>query len=289
MTAEIATEPLDIEAAKLLDVLQPQGDAAPLFLVHAMGGVTGCYQPLADRLAPHVPVYGLRAPRPGEALFPLSTVEAMAEAYLRTLATVRGLQTINLAGWSMGGLIVFEMARRLQARGVPIGSVVLIDTWMRREQFQPVQPPAHRSLLDRRRWRVFMKLASGSIGMLEDEQHQFWQLSEALKRAFILDVARVANPARYGGPDAQRRLDDDHRAYMVLRGASDAYRPGRFSGRIVWISADGEHDIDSPKVWAELASGGCEVVSCSGDHLAIVHEPFVSELADAIAAAMSRG
>jgi thioesterase domain-containing protein len=55
-------------------------------------------------------------------------VEAMASDYVEA---IRGFQPVGpywLAGWSMGGVIAFEMARQLQQQGQEIGMLALIDT-----------------------------------------------------------------------------------------------------------------------------------------------------------------
>lgn len=275
------------EEAGLVDVLREGPGGAAVFVVHAMGGQTGCYQALADRLA--FGVYGLRAPKPGEALYPLRSVEEMAQTYLRAIETVPRFQTLHLVGWSMGGLIAFEMARRLDEAGAGrLGALVLVDTWLRPEQLSVSPSAAHRAVLDRRKWRVFAKLAVGSIGALEDDAHPFWALDDAARRRFILALAQHENTERYGrGVDADARLDEDYAHYMVLRGASDSYRPGPYPGRIAWIAAEGERDLESPEVWAQLAQGGCDVAGVPGRHLEIIHPPWVDALAEAVGAAIS--
>jgi thioesterase domain-containing protein len=266
----------------LVERLQPDGDGPLLVVVHAMGGEVNCYRPLAGCLAPRLRVFGVRAPRPGEALYPRANVEAMAEAYLAALEGVTGAGPVHLAGWSMGGLIAYEMARRLEAQGGRPGAVALIDTWLRREQLMARPPRPHLEILDRRRWRVFFKLATGRVGVLEDDAHPFWAMADEARRDFVLDAARRENPRRYGGAEAGAQLDGDWARYMVLRGASDAYRPGPIARPITWIAAEAERDLESPRVWAELTEGGVQVVSVPGRHLQIVDPPWVDALADAV-------
>jgi thioesterase domain-containing protein len=286
MTVLAAHEPRTGNAG-LLEALQPAGDREPLFLVHAMLGTINCYAQLAGHLAPDRPVYGLRSPRPGAANYPLSTVEAMAQAYVEAMGNISPSRIVHVGGWSMGGLIAYEMARLLAGRGVGVGLVALIDTWMRREHLVRVRPAHHLRTLERRRWRVFLKLATGSPDRLKDDDHPFWTLSEVDRMSFILAAAREMNPRRFAAHEAGHKLATEHEAYMILRRASDAYRPGSYSGQVTCFAGAAENDQETPSVWSELARGGCAVVSCAGDHLSMVFEPFAGGLAAALAASMT--
>ncbi|MEU9882143.1 non-ribosomal peptide synthetase [Streptomyces phaeochromogenes] len=95
--------------------------------VHPAGGTAFCYLPLSAELADDIGVVGLQAPgiNPGESTLP--DVEAMAEEYLR-LVGPRTDEALVLCGLSYGGLIAYEMGRRLVAAGHEKVSVVLLDT-----------------------------------------------------------------------------------------------------------------------------------------------------------------
>lgn len=95
--------------------------------IHPAGGTAFCYLSLAKVLPDSVGVYGVQAPglNPGE--HPEPTVEAMADAYLRLIDPLVG-QPLVLTGLSFGGLVAYEMARRLAAAGQRQVTVVLLDT-----------------------------------------------------------------------------------------------------------------------------------------------------------------
>ncbi|MEU9381846.1 amino acid adenylation domain-containing protein [Streptomyces sp. NPDC048279] len=95
--------------------------------VHPAGGTAFCYLPLSAELADDIGVVGLQAPgiNPGESTLP--GVEAMAAEYLR-LVDARADEALVLCGLSYGGLIAYEMGRRLVAAGHEKVSVVLLDT-----------------------------------------------------------------------------------------------------------------------------------------------------------------
>ncbi len=95
--------------------------------IHPAGGTAFCYLSLAKVLPEQVGVYGVQSPglNPGESTEP--TVEAMAEAYLRLIEPLT-TRPLILTGLSFGGLVAYEMARRLTAAGHRQVTVVLLDT-----------------------------------------------------------------------------------------------------------------------------------------------------------------
>jgi thioesterase domain-containing protein len=94
-----------------------------LNLVHPAGGSVACYRRLAGDLAPEVATAAfLPVALDGGGLD--QDVETMAERYLTEVP----LGPVLLGGWSFGGLVAVEMARRLAAEGRGTGPLLLIDT-----------------------------------------------------------------------------------------------------------------------------------------------------------------
>jgi thioesterase domain-containing protein len=51
----------------------------------------------------------------------------MAAHYIRAMRTVRSHGPYHLVGWSLGGIIAFEIARQLAEQGEPLGVLALLD------------------------------------------------------------------------------------------------------------------------------------------------------------------
>ncbi|MEU9508386.1 amino acid adenylation domain-containing protein [Micromonospora sp. NPDC048170] len=102
----------------------------PLVLVHPVGGDLLCYRPLLAELGERHRVLGLAAPSPAQ---PGVTIEELATGYLAELAPVLASEppdrAIRLAGWSLGGVVAYEMARQLRRQGREC-AVLLIDPWI---------------------------------------------------------------------------------------------------------------------------------------------------------------
>jgi thioesterase domain-containing protein len=251
-----------------------------------MGGGPGCYRPVSSYLT-NRQVYGLRAARPGDPEYPLSSVEAMAQSYARSLSELWGTGTVHLGGWSMGGLIAYEMARLLRAQGRTVGALVMVDTWMRTEHLAQDRSAEHSRVLDMRKWRIHHKLATGSIGVLQDETHPFWTLDQQMRLEFVAQSGREMRPERYAGEDGRKRFHADYDAYMLLRRASDEYRPSRQNCDLTFVTAEEEDDTASIDVWKELVSGRIDVLVCPGSHLTIVDRANASTLAQLLSKAMT--
>ncbi|MGH7139575.1 MAG: alpha/beta fold hydrolase, partial [Pirellulales bacterium] len=73
------------------------------------------------------PCYGFQSPALAADEPPPASIEAMAQRYLDVLLRVAPSGTCLLAGWSLGGLVAYEMAHRLRASGRPVPGLVLID------------------------------------------------------------------------------------------------------------------------------------------------------------------
>ena len=125
------------QLAALLDETAPGGrqralvtladrDGPPVVLVHPVGGDLLCYRPLVERLGSGHRVLGLSSTGSEAG----RSIEDMAAQYLAELAPVLPDGPVRLAGWSLGGTVAYEMARRLH-RGGRDARVVLIDPWLR--------------------------------------------------------------------------------------------------------------------------------------------------------------
>ena len=97
--------------------LQPGGSKLPLFLVHPAGGHVFPYLRLAQLLGADQPCYGLQARGLEDGQEPHARIEDMAAYYIEALRTVQPTGPYLLGGWSMGGVVAFEMAQQLHAQG----------------------------------------------------------------------------------------------------------------------------------------------------------------------------
>jgi thioesterase domain-containing protein/acyl carrier protein len=113
----------------LLVPIQTKGTTRPLFLIHSANGNLVAYGELVRELGPEQVLYGIKARGVDGDQIPHSSIEEMATYYLELIKTVQPNGPYQLLGHSMGGLIVYEMARQLQHKGQEVGLVGLLDTY----------------------------------------------------------------------------------------------------------------------------------------------------------------
>ena len=115
-----------IGATRLLK-LQPHGNCAPLFCIPGAGSDAFSLLELSTHLDADQPFFALQPPGlDGASAFP-ETIEGFADYYLEAIEGAMPRGPYFLAGSSMGGVIMFEVARQLQARGEEIALLMLID------------------------------------------------------------------------------------------------------------------------------------------------------------------
>jgi amino acid adenylation domain-containing protein len=127
--AELIPQPASNKSLSPLIEIQGHGSRTPFFFLHGLynGGGFYCLW-LAHQLGDDQPFYALQPLGPqGESL--PETIEIMANSYLELLRTVQPQGPYLLGGFCNGGLIAFEMARQLRARGETVELLVVIDAF----------------------------------------------------------------------------------------------------------------------------------------------------------------
>jgi acyl-coenzyme A synthetase/AMP-(fatty) acid ligase/thioesterase domain-containing protein/acyl carrier protein len=167
-----------------LVVLKPGQGVPPLFFIHGVGGSVMELFALARKMTWSGPVIGVQARGLDGRDTPHKTVEAMTDEYLTAVKTRQPKGPYFLCGYSFGGLVAFEMARRLSDGGEDVAFVGLVATL----------PPGHRFL---RLWAwtayLYRRLAQGMVAVT----HGRTQLLAVAVSALAASAAY--RPCRYAG------------------------------------------------------------------------------------------
>jgi hypothetical protein len=184
----------------------------------AFSAVSRTYAPLSRFLPADQPLYALQSRGMAADAPPLETVEEIADEYLRHVRGVQPEGPYRLGGWSMGGVVAFEMARR--ARGVAAAAGLRVRRRRRRPRgagtaprLRPASGPpggAARRLGrgDRRRW------AGGAAGAPSGSGRD---------EGAVLPDLGVGHLRRFYG------------VYRANALALRRYRPGAYVGRAVLL------------------------------------------------------
>lgn len=110
-----------------LILLNQNGRGQPVFWFHGgLGGVQP-YHILAE--ACERPFYGIQARGWMNDQPPIHGVSAMAAYYIQAMQSVQPTGPYDLGGYSLGGLIAYEVTRQLQERGESVATIVMLDTF----------------------------------------------------------------------------------------------------------------------------------------------------------------
>lgn len=121
-------EPRVLSPVDILIPLQAKGDKTPIFAVPGAGGNALSMQQLSHVLGNKQPFYCLEPVGLDGYATPMASVEEIAEFNLLALKSVQPTSSYRLLGYSNGGIVAFEMARKLLDRGEKISSVTMLDS-----------------------------------------------------------------------------------------------------------------------------------------------------------------
>jgi len=239
-------------AAKSLVTVQRGRGRTPLFIVHGAGGNVLNFRDLARAMSETQPVYGLQAAGVDGVTPVHETIEAMAEAYI---AEIRTLQTHNpylLAGYSGGGIVAFEMARRLSMLGERIGLLAFIDT------IHPQMPLTQGTTLSRL-GRLRHEGLSYIRGALERSRRRSQQARDEKAIGVLLDAGEPI-PIELRELHLLRNFEHAASRYQLQpwNGQATLYRAEQVAHR---------HQGGGPAYgWDRDVTGGVTIVTVPGDH-----------------------
>lgn len=256
--------------ARLVELVA--ADGPPIFWIHPAGGSVLMYWELCRKLGPEWRSYGLqcldsdRLARPSAA-----TLEGLAAEYITEVRRVCRDGPYNLAGWSMGGMIAFEMARQLRLAGAEVAFVGVIDAG-------PSESAHDEAFADVDAADVLLMQAHH----FEPEVlRQLEQQPAATRFARAIELAREHHvvPLDVTAEQLEQRAELFRRNVLL----HTRYRPQPYDGRVdLFRAADGISEAAPLRLgWDAVVRGPLQVHVVPGEHYSLPYEPHVRSLAAA--------
>ena len=110
--------------------LKPGDGSPPVFIIHGLDGNVAGLLGMSRRMTHPGAVIGIQARGLAGDGRPHTTVESMAADYVKEVKARQPDGPYFLCGYSFGGLVAFEMARRLRESGDDLALVALFDSTM---------------------------------------------------------------------------------------------------------------------------------------------------------------
>ncbi|MFV2104309.1 thioesterase domain-containing protein [Micromonospora sp. LOL_024] len=244
---------------------------AAAFAVHAIGGSVHEYAPLARALDGACAVSGIEAAGLREGTSPVTELATMAVRYADTVRTVQPSGPYRLLGWSMGGVLAYETARRLEADGGEVALVVLVDAPYRAIRSYASSPEGLAALfVSEVLGRASPRPAAAALPSVAQ------QLADLTARLAPEPAERIALAAD---------LDRRYAVFVAHVAALAGYTPdGPVDAAAVLVTAHGSPDA-APD-WRRLFRGGARVSASAADHHGCLRPPAVDGIAAAVRAAL---
>jgi non-ribosomal peptide synthetase component F/thioesterase domain-containing protein len=259
-----------------LVAIREAGVKPPLFCIHGGGGHLLDYRDMIEALPGEQPVYGLRASDVSEA-YP-ETVEELAEQYLLEIQGIQEHGPYQICGLSFGGLVAFEIARRLAEKGERVGFVALFDTgnWSHYRNLSPAKMAQFRRtyMIDRLK-KYGRNLIQARFDDFAADAHQFitsrlnailWKVSRRACGLLNLPVPKIVRSN-----------------IVVFSAVGQNYVPKAYPGQLLLFRAEGrtaEYGDDLTLGWTDIAREGVVVHQVPGSHLSIMRKPHVDRLVE---------
>lgn len=208
----------------------------PVFITHGLGSSIMEFFDLVKHLRTSRPIYGLQTKGSDGTEPPSTRIEDMAAFRLDAIRAIQPRGPYLLAGYSLGGIVAFEMARQLLANGEKVASLVMIESYPRTEPL-PRWKPAHLAIAQSR--------------------HRASDLWRSLR----------------GETDPRPLIDVRERARISDFIAWARYKPGFYDGKITFVRAEESHYPEPTSIWTRLATS-FEMKKVPGDHHTCLSDNF---------------
>lgn len=240
-----------------LVMLENGNDQPPIFVAHGIGSHLMEFFQFARQMKVSQPIFALQLPGMEGATQPLNRVEAMADHFLSFIREAQPHGPYCLIGYSFGGLVSLEIARRIKQSGEAVEALILVESYPPRETI-----PFFYWL--RLVTRLLMKRFSTRIGLIVRGGPDPREIA-----AGKLQI----NDAKY---PAIKRVRES--SFQALRN----YKPSFYPGKIFFIRAQVQTTFpsDPRPIWGPLVE---EIVveTLPGDHHKLL-ESHSNDLAAAI-------
>lgn len=129
-----------MDRKKLIVNLNGKKDGDIVFCIHPVSGEVVYYQDLAKIFQPKFSVYGIKSLMLENNATMFQPIEDIAAEYIKIIRECMGEKPYSLIGWSMGGIIAFEMGKQLALSHKNPSAMVLLDT------YEPTLLPSFRDM-----------------------------------------------------------------------------------------------------------------------------------------------
>ena len=259
-----------------LVAIKPSGNKTPLYIVHGFGMNVLLFNNIAKNMDPEQPVYALQAKglNTNHIDDSLDRMEDIAAYYISEIIAQNPDGPYSLAGYSLGGIIVFEMAKQLKAMGKEIRMVAMFDTYADNSNyFNPFLLNVTKKFR-----RQFPKMLFIMRSFMKQPWQTFLYQADFVKNKFR-QLFRISEREQEEAPIYDKKLADKYEyAYVHYRmtpydGSIDLFK---VKTRLYYL------DDLIYLGWKQFAQKGVNVYEITGDHKTFLYPPHDKEFAQTL-------
>jgi len=236
-------------------------------------------QPLYRSLSLNLPaeqsIYGMAPFDPSGLPVPFN-LEQIAAQQVEVLLRFLSAGPLALAGWCAGGVLAYEMAQQLTARGIEVPLLVLFDSYNGTAQ------NGYWLSSERLQYHLSAPLRLPADSLMAYGRGRLRTLAKRIRTKAWRSRYRIALMTGQGVAGSLRHPD------QVLGLAASEYFPQPYSGVVLLFrpqSRPAGERADAASGWRKLASRLC-VIDVPGNHVEMLREPNVAAMAESFKAAL---
>ncbi len=226
--------------------VKQEGTTVPIIMVHG----DEANKSIPENISKEIPFYAFYHPVNHKQPETFISIEQYASSYLKKLKEIQPNGPYFLAGYSIGGIIAFEMAQQLKAQGDVIQCLVMLDT-------KAPSLKGNRDLHNRQlKWNEHLTV-------------------KLFRKAFKKAVVKTSLLAGQKIPDAQYPFFLMER----YRRARSLYKAKDYDGNLHLLRST-EDNFDDPYLgWQPFIKGDLQIHAIEGNHHQVTFEPSVITVA----------
>ena len=259
--AKIFRQEKDVSSLYSLVPIQTKGSLPILFAIHWLYYT----RDLSKYLGENQPIYGLNfgIGHSNGHVPPLTTIEELARHYIEEIQALQPQSPYFLMGHSFGGLVAYEMAQQLLAKGEQIGLIALLDTFTILGEKLPIK---------KRLINIFSFPRKSLKIIIVTIQKKLQNILKSIKKVMSKYL---------------------YHPNLSIESLVKAYTLKTYSGQIHLFKAMDSFSISSkvepPEVnLQKLVMGNLEIHEIPGSHMGMLEEPNVQVLAEKLTACIDK-
>ncbi|MBZ2163258.1 alpha/beta fold hydrolase [Alteromonas stellipolaris] len=260
----------------IVPIANQKGTKTPIFFIHPARGSASPYFALAAKIAKGHPVYGIQAVGLSGVKEPLQSLELIAQNYYRAIKQRIGDKPFIVGGHSFGGNVASHVSMLSRFQGNPTPLLILFDPGTPQDvgnEFLNTDNPVYSA-----RFLAWFSVILGQNNLPIITVDELKPLAEDERIPYIVEKAKSIGTLPEGFDDG-----DYLSMAKIWHGCSQALlNSSMISFDAATLYFEAAQGLCRSAIWQQYCEGEFEAISMDCNHIQILAQDFVGEIADSI-------